>query len=96
MVQDVKTAVIGLGSMGYGMAASCLRAGHRTWGVDINPEAVRRFRDDGGEPGDLPDDLDALVVVVLNAAQTEAVPQVRTRWAHPVALVAGRPAHTTG
>ncbi|MDU8913217.1 L-threonate dehydrogenase [Aestuariicoccus sp. MJ-SS9] len=73
MAQEVKTAVIGLGSMGYGMALSCLKVGHRTWGLDINPDAVQRFQDAGGEGGGLPGDLDALVVVVLNAAQTEAV-----------------------
>jgi 3-hydroxyisobutyrate dehydrogenase-like beta-hydroxyacid dehydrogenase len=73
MTQSSRIAVIGLGSMGYGMAASCLRAGHRTWGVDINEDAVRRFREEGGEESDLPSDLDAVVVVVLNAAQTEAV-----------------------
>jgi 3-hydroxyisobutyrate dehydrogenase-like beta-hydroxyacid dehydrogenase len=73
MTQEVKTAVIGLGSMGFGMAASCLRAGHRTWGLDINPDAVRRFQETGGEAGALPDDLNALAVVVLNAEQTEAV-----------------------
>ncbi|MEW9920234.1 L-threonate dehydrogenase [Marimonas sp. MJW-29] len=73
MAQQTKTAVIGLGSMGYGMAMSCLRAGHLTWGLDINAEAVARFQTAGGQPGDLPADLDALLVVVLNAAQTEAV-----------------------
>lgn len=51
MVQDYKTAIIGLGSMGYGMAQSCLRAGHPTWGVDINPEAANRFRAEGGAAG---------------------------------------------
>ncbi len=71
-----KIAVIGLGSMGYGMAASVRRAGHATWGVDINTKAVERFRGEGGQPGELAavaGDLDAVVVVVLNAAQTEAV-----------------------
>lgn len=71
-----KIAVIGLGSMGYGMAASVRRAGHATWGVDINTKAVERFRGEGGKPGELAavaGDLDAVVVVVLNAAQTEAV-----------------------
>jgi putative dehydrogenase len=58
--------------MGFGIAGSCLRAGHRTWGVDINADAVRRFQDAGGEEGSLPEDLQALVVVVLNAEQTEA------------------------
>ena len=66
-------AVIGLGSMGYGMAVSCVRGGHRVWGVDLNADAVARFVGDGGQSGDLPGDLDAVSVVVLNAAQTEAV-----------------------
>jgi len=68
-----RIGVIGLGSMGYGMAASCLRAGYQTWGIDINADAVARFRAEGGEAGELPSDLDAAVVVVLNAAQTESV-----------------------
>lgn len=73
MAQAFKTAVFGLGSMGYGMAASCLRAGHQVWGIDIDPAAVERFRCEGGEDGDQPTDLNAVVVVVLNAAQTESV-----------------------
>lgn len=68
-----KIAVIGLGSMGYGMAQSCLRAGHETWGIDINAEAVARLGAEGGQTGPLPDGIDAVLVVVLNAAQTEAV-----------------------
>lgn len=73
MTQDYRTAVIGLGSMGYGMALSCLRAGQRVWGRDINPAPVASLIASGGQGGDLPADLDAVVVVVLNAAQTEAV-----------------------
>ncbi len=66
-------AVIGLGSMGYGMATSLVRAGHRTWGADVAPAQAGRFRAEGGQPGPVPGpDLDAAVVVVLNAAQTEA------------------------
>ncbi|CUH82549.1 L-threonate dehydrogenase [Tropicibacter naphthalenivorans] len=68
-----KIAVIGLGSMGYGMAQSCLRAGHDTWGVDINADAMARFAAEGGRAGALPADLDIAMIVVLNAAQTEAV-----------------------
>ncbi|MEL6452072.1 MAG: L-threonate dehydrogenase [Pseudomonadota bacterium] len=70
------TAVIGLGSMGNGIAASCLAAGHTTYGFDVVPDQVARFQADGGAPGDLAaiaPDLDAVIVVVLNAAQTEAV-----------------------
>lgn len=69
-------AVIGLGSMGYGMAQSLLRAGHTTFGYDINAELTQRFRDEGGAAGTLAEvanTLDAVVVVVLNAAQTESV-----------------------
>ncbi|MEL7181732.1 MAG: NAD(P)-binding domain-containing protein, partial [Pseudomonadota bacterium] len=69
-------AVIGLGSMGYGMAASLLAAGHPTHGFDINPDQVARFQAEGGAPGDLEavvGAVDALVVVVLNAEQTEEV-----------------------
>jgi 3-hydroxyisobutyrate dehydrogenase-like beta-hydroxyacid dehydrogenase len=69
-------SVIGLGSMGYGMAASCLAAGLTTYGFDTRAEAEARFRDDGGASGALADvagSLDAAVVVVLNAAQTEDV-----------------------
>lgn len=73
IVRAPKTAVIGLGSMGYGMAVSCLRAGHRTWGFDINPVAMSRFRDEGGETGEIPTDVDIVVVVVLNAEQTSEV-----------------------
>jgi 3-hydroxyisobutyrate dehydrogenase-like beta-hydroxyacid dehydrogenase len=71
-----KTAVIGLGSMGYGMAQSCLRAGHQTFGSDVAPEPMARFRSEGGADAPLADiapELDAVVVVVLNAAQTEDV-----------------------
>lgn len=68
--------VIGLGSMGYGMAASLLRAGHRVWGGDVNREAVARLQTEGGSRQDLAEaaaELDALVIVVLNADQTEEV-----------------------
>ena len=72
----MKVAAIGLGSMGYGMASSLLRAGHEVYGVDVNADAMARFRGDGGSEGALADvagELDAVVVVVLNAAQTETV-----------------------
>lgn len=71
-----RTAIIGLGSMGYGMARSCLAAGHTTYGFDIAEAQMTRFAAEGGARGTLTDiaaDLDAVVVVVLNAPQTEAV-----------------------
>jgi L-threonate 2-dehydrogenase len=73
MTLEFKTAVIGLGSMGYGMALSCLRAGQKVWGSDLNPDAVSRFAVEGGQAGAFSADLNAVLVVVLNAAQTEAV-----------------------
>lgn len=67
-----KIAVIGLGSMGYGMAQSLQRAGHTVDGRDMNVQAVTRFQTEGGTA--VPDaDLDIAVIVVLNAAQLEAV-----------------------
>ena len=58
------------------MAASLLAAGPTTFGLDVRPEQMDRFRAEGGAAGELSAvaaDLDAVVVVVLNAAQTEAV-----------------------
>jgi 3-hydroxyisobutyrate dehydrogenase/2-hydroxy-3-oxopropionate reductase len=68
--------VFGLGSMGYGMAQSLLRAGHQAAGFDINADAVARFRAEGGLDGDvaaLAPGFGAAVIVVLNADQTRTV-----------------------
>lgn len=76
MSQQQTTAIIGLGSMGYGMASSVLRAGHKSYGFDVAAPAVARFVEEGGSTGDLADiagAADTVVVVVLNAAQTESV-----------------------
>lgn len=68
----MKVAVVGLGSMGYGMATSLLRAGHQVTGRDVNPQAVARLVRDGAS--DLPmAEVEAAVLVVLNAAQAEDV-----------------------
>ncbi|MEM1375236.1 MAG: L-threonate dehydrogenase [Pseudomonadota bacterium] len=69
-------AVFGLGSMGMGIAQSCLRGGHRTHGFDTREEVVNSFIADGGSPGALETvaaACDTAIIVVLNAAQTEAV-----------------------
>ncbi len=69
-------AVIGLGSMGYGVASSLLRAGHTVHGFDINEASVARFQGDGGAQGimaDIAAGLDVVATVVINAAQTEEV-----------------------
>lgn len=71
-----RVAVIGLGAMGFGMAASLLRAGHAVWGGDVNAARVAELQAQGAgaeAPGAVAGTLDAVVVVVLNAEQTEAV-----------------------
>ena len=76
MAGDTTVAVFGLGSMGYGMAASCLAAGLTVYGYDVAPAPMARFAAEGGANGALAEvagQLDAVVIVVLNAAQTEEV-----------------------
>ena len=67
--------VIGLGSMGYGAAVSALKRGVPTWGLDLNPAACERFAADGGRiaatPAELAQHCDVLLLLVVNAAQTE-------------------------
>jgi L-threonate 2-dehydrogenase len=72
----MKIGVVGLGSMGYGIASSLLRAGHAVCGADMNIDAVARLQSAGGMAEGIfatTPTLDALAVVVLNAAQVEAV-----------------------
>ncbi|MCM2294074.1 NAD(P)-binding domain-containing protein [Allorhizobium sp. BGMRC 0089] len=70
-------AVIGLGSMGFGMALSLKRAGFTVLGADVSAEAVARFVAEGGRGIDtLKAEIgaaDVVVSVVVNAAQTETV-----------------------
>jgi L-threonate 2-dehydrogenase len=56
---DVARRVIGLGSMGMGMARALRRAGFDVVGCDADPAAVEQFVREGGRGG--------------HAAQTEAV-----------------------
>ena len=73
---SLNVAVFGLGSMGYGMALSCMEAGLNVHGFDVMAQHVARFIAEGGKNGDVAEvapTLDAVVVVVLNAAQTESV-----------------------
>jgi L-threonate 2-dehydrogenase len=69
--------VVGLGSMGLGAALSALRRGVPTWGCDPRDEVRERFADAGGQPAATPAGLaphcDAVLVLVVNAAQTEEV-----------------------
>jgi putative dehydrogenase len=70
-------AVIGLGSMGFGMAASLLRAGFTVRGCDVAAAAVARLETQGGvgagTPAQAAQGADIVVCVVVNATQTEDV-----------------------
>ncbi|WP_331376743.1 L-threonate dehydrogenase [Sinorhizobium chiapasense] len=70
-------AVIGLGSMGFGMAQSMKRAGLDVTGYDLVQPTVQRFVAEGGRgagtPREAVRDAGIVVSVVVNAVQTEAV-----------------------
>jgi 3-hydroxyisobutyrate dehydrogenase-like beta-hydroxyacid dehydrogenase len=68
--------VAGLGSMGFGMARSLIRAGFDTYGFDVDFGRVARLSALGGRSGAIDEVagvLDALVIVVVSAAQMEDV-----------------------
>lgn len=77
MPEPRRVAVIGLGSMGFGMAQSLRRSGFQVVGCDVSAAPLARFREEGGEVARTPalaaEDCDVVVSVVVNAAQTEAV-----------------------
>lgn len=75
-VQSV--AVIGLGSMGMGAAKSCVREGLDVYGVDLNDQALTELSLSGAKAvssncADFSDVLDALLLLVVNAKQVNAV-----------------------
>lgn len=76
-MNDKTFGVVGLGSMGFGAAASAVRRGIRTWGVDTRAEARERFAAAGGRATDslaeLGANCDVVMVLVVNAKQTEEV-----------------------
>lgn len=69
--------VVGLGSMGLGAALSAHRRGFTTWGTDPRAEVRERFAAEGGRAtaslAELAAACDVVVVLVVNAAQTEQV-----------------------
>jgi 3-hydroxyisobutyrate dehydrogenase len=77
MSEPRRVAVIGLGSMGFGMAQSLRRAGFQVIGCDVSAAPLAKFREEGGEVARTPalaaEGADVVVSVVVNAAQTEAV-----------------------
>jgi 3-hydroxyisobutyrate dehydrogenase len=77
VIPKPRVAVIGLGSMGFGMATSLKRVGFDVTGCDVAGDAVARFVADGGKgartPAEAARQADIVVSVVLNAAQTETI-----------------------
>ena len=69
--------VVGLGSMGLGAALSACRRGFVTWGTDPRAEPRARLAAEGGRAteslAELAATCDVVVVLVVNAAQTEQV-----------------------
>ena len=87
----MQTLVIGLGSMGFGAAVSCVRAGIQTTGFDVNPDALTRFQAQGGQPVHSLDacaGIDCVLIFVVNATQAESMllnlnyypSSIRTLW----------------
>ena len=75
--QPAQLGVVGLGSMGMGAACSALRAGLATWGCDTRSSVREQFAAAGGTAVATPRELAAhcqvVLVLVVNAAQTEEV-----------------------
>ncbi len=73
----MKVGVIGLGNMGMGAALNLLHKGHEVTGCELREETRAAFVAEGGSavasPDTLPPDQEAVVVFVINAAQTEQV-----------------------
>lgn len=66
-------AVIGLGAMGLGVARSLRRAGLQVTGCDLRAQALAAFGPPAvARPADIPAGTTAVVLLVVNAAQTEA------------------------
>lgn len=72
-----KVAVVGLGAMGRGMAASLRRAGFEVHACDMRAEAVAAFVADGGvgcaTTAEAAKACEVVISVVVNAEQTEGV-----------------------
>ena len=73
----MKVGVIGLGNMGMGAALNLLHKGHDVTGCEMREDIRAAFVAEGGKvvvsADALPTDLEAIVVFVINSAQTEQV-----------------------
>ena len=66
--------VVGLGSMGFGIAQSLIRAGYSVYGQDKNLKQQKRLIEEGGYDKNIPfNDLQVVIIVVLNEKQTREI-----------------------
>ena len=75
---DFAVCIVGLGSMGMGAAKSCINARLTTYGVDLNPQALATLQQAGAKQAatcadDFAAELDALLLLVVNAAQVKQI-----------------------
>lgn len=71
-----KVCVIGLGSMGFGIASSLIKNGHDVYGLDKDKNHTDRLQKAGGKNEELSKIckiVDVVVIVVLNSIQTEQI-----------------------
>lgn len=71
-----KVCVIGLGSMGFGIASSLIKNGHEVYGLDKDKNHTDRLQKAGGKNDELSKIckiVDVVVIVVLNSIQTEQI-----------------------
>jgi 3-hydroxyisobutyrate dehydrogenase len=68
---------IGLGQMGFGMAANLLKAGHDVLAYDVAPDPLARFAARGGRaarhPAEIGAECRSAMVMVVSGAQVDAV-----------------------
>jgi 3-hydroxyisobutyrate dehydrogenase len=77
MNQVRRVGVIGLGAMGMGVAQSLVRAGLEVHAFDVRQSAVKEIVDAGARgaasPADMGPRVEAVLLLVVNAAQTDEV-----------------------
>ena len=76
-MSSLSLGVVGLGSMGMGIAKNALQAGLKVKGFDVFEGARLSFRDAGGaiaaSAAEAASDVDVLLLMVVNAAQAREV-----------------------
>ena len=75
--RQVAVGLIGLGSMGMGVARTLLHKGFETHAYDVRADVLKAFAKDGGiahrSPAELGAEVGVVIVLVVNADQTSTV-----------------------